>query len=191
MIGRKQNLNRVGLGHSFPTRRCAAPGGQHAWLGVIKAFTAFAAKTERRALRFFGRTVGSGGHAHQAPNRTAKPLGHSLRAQRRIKTREESGNRRLGEFRRLNACAAYSPKGNGDLDGLICSALLLCRESSWDNSPAAPLTIRETRSLTLAPYLNGREAARGRLSVQPLRGLQVSRKKFSIALPRKGLAWSP
>jgi hypothetical protein len=43
--------------------------------------------------------------------------------------------------------------------------------------------------LSLAPYLNGREAPRGRLSVYPLCGLQLSSKNLSVALLRKNLAW--
>jgi hypothetical protein len=43
--------------------------------------------------------------------------------------------------------------------------------------------------LGLAPYLNGRDSARGRLNMYPLGGLQFSNKNLSVALLRKNLIW--
>jgi hypothetical protein len=43
--------------------------------------------------------------------------------------------------------------------------------------------------LALALYLNRRKSARRRLSMKPLRGLQLSSKKLGVALLRKNLAW--
>jgi hypothetical protein len=45
--------------------------------------------------------------------------------------------------------------------------------------------------LALAPYLNRRESARGRLSINPLRGLQLSSKNFSLVLLRKKRRLAP